>query len=114
MQNTLQTQIGIMDKSILRITDVAIALEDCRSLPTKTSSKPKSTQAKGKTIVSGSDDGMDVEENDDADVEPVVDDAEEKRHEGVNRLAYQNPQEIADGISVDGEIHGEQSEANHR
>jgi uncharacterized protein YdbL (DUF1318 family) len=90
MQHTLQNQIAIMDKSITRITEVAIALEDCRGLPSKKSSNAKPTQAKGKAKVSGSDDGMDAEENADAEAEPVVDDAEEKRHEEVSRLASQN------------------------
>lgn len=88
MQDSLQTQIGTMERSIARITDVAIAHEDCRwGVPARAAAKAKPTQMKGKAKVSGSDDGMDAEEEEeDAEAAPVLDDAEEKRNEEVSRL----------------------------
>ncbi|KAI5453327.1 hypothetical protein NCC49_005807 [Naganishia albida] len=81
MQDSLQNQIGIMENSISRITDVAVAHEDSRwGVPAKAAAKAKPTQMRGKARVSGSDDGMDAEEED-AEAAPVLDDAEEKRNE---------------------------------
>lgn len=115
MQELLQSQIAIMEKSISRITDVAIALEDSRwGRPAKASSKPKPTQTKGKGKVSGSDDDMDAENNDEQEAAPVVDDAEEKRNEQVTKSTFPSARTITDRLLVDGEVPGRQSEATHR
>lgn len=111
MQDSLQNQIGIMENSISRITDVAVAHEDSRwGVPAKAAAKAKPTQMRGKAKVSGSDDGMDAEEED-AEAAPVLDDAEEKRNEEVSPLGRDHSLKAVDSIMVDGNIIGEQSEA---
>jgi hypothetical protein len=97
MQEQLHMQVALMAKSIGRITDVAAALEDCRSGPSRgaksSSSKSKSGPAAKivKRQVADSDEEVEAEEGgeqQDGEGVAVQDDAEEKRNEEVRVVVF--------------------------
>ncbi|KAJ9122329.1 hypothetical protein QFC22_001750 [Naganishia vaughanmartiniae] len=107
MGEQLHLQITLMSKSIGRITDVAAALEDCRSsLRTKSSSSSSKPSKSGGKIVkrqrADSDEEVEAEEGGEQEGEEaaVQDDAEEKRNEEATISLEEKIKQLIDEIKV--------------
>ncbi|KAJ9100599.1 hypothetical protein QFC21_003643 [Naganishia friedmannii] len=106
MQEQLHGQITLMSRSISRITDVAAALEDCRSgLRTKSSSSKSKSGSATKIVkrqVADSDEEVEAEEGgeQEGDGVPVQDDAEEKRNEETAIALDEKVKQLIDEIKV--------------